>query len=115
VFHKNKNRRDLQDAINDARNLQALLPRDHEDLIAVRRRLRRLEIALATFESDLLMQRARSYAIEIPTPHDKPVWWATNYEEGMPFEAISEWLTPAGRVGVSKLIRESDVRTLNGG
>lgn len=85
---------------------------DHEDQVSLARGRRRLELALATFESDLVMRKARRYAIDVPNQRDRPTWWATNYDEGMPFEAISEWLTPAGRVGVSKLIREERRRNI---
>jgi uncharacterized protein (DUF934 family) len=60
---------------------------------------------LRMFDSGVILRRARLLAVEVPTFKDKPTWWENDYEDGMPDEAVSQWLSEVGQIGTKKLIR----------
>ena len=61
---------------------------------------------LEQLESALLIESARRLSVEIPSKRDKPGWWSSDQEPGMPDYAVTDWLSDTGRIGAAKLIRQ---------
>ena len=109
-----RHRRDYQRRIDEVKRayaasiLTARAPETPEQA-KVRRGLRSqikfVEIAKERFESNLILKQASRLGIEVSTSSEKPGWWDDDYEDGMPNEAIVEWLNAFGRTATTKLIR----------
>lgn len=70
--------------------------------------LRKLYRNLNIFESEALIQQAEKLAVDIPSKLEKPSWWEEDEkgDEELLKVVQTEWLSPVGRTGASKLIKK---------
>jgi len=69
-------------------------------------KLHRMQEHLEIFESNIVIRKAQKRALEIPDFGEKRGWWRHNFEQGMPDEAIQEWLTKKGVRGLRRMISQ---------
>jgi|GEM_PF-2187368 len=67
---------------------------------------RKRRTTLERVRSTATLNEAHRLAIEVPSAQEKTAWWSNDYEDGMPDEAVTEWLSEGGELGVTKLIKE---------
>ena len=110
MFDEWKKRRELKRNIDQTKEKLSVLNRrstteqpNKDEQLKLLRILDSYKYQLAMFESKKLTETALHLGIEIPKHNG---WWDSDYEEGMPSEAVTSWLNYKGRLAAAKLIRE---------
>lgn len=109
MFDEWKRRRALQRNIDETNEKLSALrhsikeQQNNDKRLQLARTLESYKYQRAFFESKQLIEKALRLGIEIPRENG---WWDSDYEDGMPPEAVTSWLNYKGRIAAAKLLRE---------
>ena len=116
MFAERRRRRDLRRKVQDVREeLNALGPAtlaniNEPERKALGARFDQHSNQLEFFESQLLINKAERFGIDIP---DRKDWWSDDNIQGdLSPDDVTEWLSQKGRIGLANLIRQETRKDL---